>query len=98
MKVCIDTEHAFAAGYNLADPVAIDQVMEEFDREIGLAKLVAVHANDAKVGFGSGVDRHENIGEGHIGVKGFETIMAYPAYRDIPFILEVPGFDGKGPD
>ena len=98
MKVCIDTEHAFAAGYNLADPVAIEHVMEEFDREIGLSKLVSVHANDAKVGFGSGVDRHENIGEGQIGVKGFETIMAYPAYRDVPFILEVPGFDGKGPD
>ena len=98
MKVCIDTEHAFAAGYDLVDPVAIENVMEEFDREIGLTKLVSVHANDAKVGFGSGIDRHENIGEGHIGIKGFETIMAYPAYKNIPFILEVPGFDGKGPD
>ena len=98
VKVCLDTEHTFAAGYNLADAAAIDGVMEEFDREIGLQRLVAVHANDAKVEFGSGVDRHENIGEGYIGTQGFEVIMGHPAFRDVPFILEVPGMDKKGPD
>ena len=98
VKVCLDTEHAFAAGYNLADPDGIEGVMEEFDNEIGLSRLIAVHANDAKVEFASGVDRHENIGEGYIGLKGFETIMKHPAFRDVPFILEVPGFDKKGPD
>jgi deoxyribonuclease-4 len=98
VNVCLDTEHTFAAGYNLADASAIDGVMEEFDREIGLSKLVAVHANDAKVEFGSGVDRHENIGEGYIGTEGFEVIMGHPAFRDVPFILEVPGIDKKGPD
>ena len=98
VKVCLDTEHTFAAGYNLADPDAIDDVMGEFDREIGLDKLVVVHANDAKVEFGSGVDRHENIGEGHIGTAGFEVIMGHPAFSDVPFILEVPGIDKKGPD
>ena len=98
VKVCLDTEHTFAAGYNLADPEAIDDVMGEFDREIGLDKLVVVHANDAKVEFGSGVDRHENIGEGYIGIAGFEVIMGHPAFRDVPFILEVPGMDKKGPD
>ena len=72
--------------------------MEEFDREIGLPRLVAVHANDSKVEVGSGVDRHENIGEGSLGIDGFETIMSHPALRDIPFILEVPGFGKKGPD
>ena len=98
VKVCLDTEHTFAAGYNLADPDAIDDVMDEFDGEIGLDKLVVVHANDAKVEFGSGVDRHENIGEGHIGIAGFEVIMGHRAFRDVPFILEVPGADKKGPD
>ena len=98
MKVCLDTEHCFAAGYNIADPDAIEGVMEEFDREIGLSRLVAVHANDAKVAYGSGVDRHENIGEGFIGIEGFEVIMGHPAFRDVPFLLEVPGVDGKGPD
>ena len=68
------------------------------DKEIGLNNLAAVHANDAKVEFGSGVDRHENIGAGHIGVAGLEVIMAHPAFRDVPFLLEVPGTDKKGPD
>lgn len=98
VRVCIDTEHAFAAGYNLADKDGINIAMEEFDVEIGLDRLVAVHANDAKVEFGSGVDRHENIGEGHIGIEGFETIMAHDAFKDVPFLLEVPGPDKKGPD
>ena len=72
--------------------------MTEFDSEIGLDRLMVVHANDAKVEFASGVDRHENIGEGHIGIKGFEVIMGHPAFRDVPFLLEVPGADKKGPD
>ena len=98
VKVCLDTEHTFAAGYNLADTEGIESSMDEFDREIGLDRLVVVHANDAKVEFGSGVDRHENIGEGYIGIEGFEVIMGHPAFRDVPFLLEVPGFEKKGPD
>ncbi len=98
IKVCLDTEHCFAAGYNLADPDGINAAMEEFDERVGLDKLVVVHANDAKVELGSGVDRHENIGEGYIGVEGFEVIMGHEAFRDIPFVLEVPGPDKKGPD
>ena len=98
VKVCLDTEHAFAAGYDVSQKDTLARAMEEFDKEIGLTNLAAVHANDAKVEFGSGVDRHENIGEGHIGVAGFEVIMAHPAFRDGPFLLEVPGTDKKGPD
>ncbi len=98
LKICLDTEHAFAAGYNIADPQDIEKAMAEFDAEIGLDRLVVVHANDAKVEFASGVDRHENIGEGYIGIEGFETIMGHPAFADVPFLLEVPGMDKKGPD
>ena len=98
LMVCLDTQHCHAAGYNIADPEGIDGAMEEFDAEIGLSRLVVVHANDSKIKFGSGVDRHENIGEGDIGLEGFETIMGHPAFRDVPFILEVPGFEKKGPD
>ena len=72
--------------------------MEEFDREIGLDNLVAVHANDSKIPFAGSVDRHENIGEGHMGVEGFRVIMGHPAFRHVPFLLEVPGAEGKGPD
>ena len=98
LKICLDTEHAFAAGYNIVDPDGIEGAMAEFDKEIGLDRLVVVHANDAKVELGSGVDRHENIGDGHMGLSGFETIMAHPAFQNTPFLLEVPGEDKKGPD
>ena len=98
VKVCLDTEHTFAAGYDLTHPDRIEDVLEEFDREIGRSRLVVVHANDAKVELGSGIDRHENIGEGYMGLEGFEVIMGHPVFRDIPFILEVPGFEKKGPD
>lgn len=98
VKVCLDTQHMFAAGYNVAEEDGLSRAMEEFDQEIGLAQLVAVHANDSKTAFSSGVDRHENIGQGHIGLDGFRVIMGHPAFRDIPFLLEVPGYEGKGPD
>ncbi len=98
IRVCLDTQHCFGAGYGIADPDGIEAAMSEFDETIGLERLAAVHANDSKVEFGSGVDRHENIGEGDIGLDGFRTIMAHPAFADVPFLLEVPGSDKKGPD
>ena len=98
VKVCLDTQHCFAAGYDLTSTDGVRATMDEFDIEIGLANLVAVHANDSKVPFASGVDRHENIGEGEMGINAFIAIMSNPAFLDIPFILEVPGFDNKGPD
>ena len=97
-KACLDTEHCFAAGYDIANPDVIDAAMDEFDRYIGLDRLVVVHANDAKVEMGSGIDRHDNIGDGYIGIEGFEVIMGHEAFQDVPFILEVPGPDKKGPD
>ena len=98
VTVCLDTCHAFAAGYDVTTPGGVARMMEELDREVGLARLVAVHANDSKAGLGSGLDRHENIGQGHIGEDGFRAIMSHPAFADLPFILEVPGFAGGGPD
>lgn len=98
VKVCLDTQHSFAAGYDITTPDTIEKTMDEFDREIGLANLVAVHANDSKTPFGSGVDRHENLGQGQMGLEAFVAIMSHPAFRNVPFLLEVPGFDNKGPD
>jgi len=98
VKVCLDTQHCFAAGYNIVTDQGVHNVMSEFDREIGISKLVAVHANDSKKKLGSGVDRHENIGEGYLNEAGFEAIMSHSAFKEIPFILEVPGFDNNGPD
>lgn len=98
IKVCLDTCHLYAAGYDIATSDGCAATLDTFDTVIGLDRLVAVHANDSKAGLGSGLDRHENIGEGQIGRAGFEAITSQPAFRAAPFILEVPGFDGKGPD
>ena len=77
LKVCLDTAHTLASGYDVTTPKGVAATMEEFDRELGLSALVAVHANDSKTPLGSNVDRHENIGEGHIGQEGFKAILAH---------------------
>lgn len=99
VKVCLDTQHAFAAGYDLSSAEGLELTMSEFEEEVGFEQLVAVHANDSKVALGAGRDRHENIGEGHIGVDGFRRILHHRGFTDVPFLLEVPGFgEAKGPD
>jgi deoxyribonuclease-4 len=98
LKVCLDTQHSFAAGYDLATTPGIEAMITEFEDTIGKGRLAAVHANDSKRPCGSGVDRHDNIGDGFIGEDGFAVFMGHPAFRDVPFLLEVPGFEGKGPD
>ncbi len=98
IKVCLDTQHAFAMGYDVASAGGLQAALDELDREIGLESLVVVHANDSKVPLGGGRDRHENIGEGAIGREGFRVVMAHPAFRELPFILEIPGFNNLGPD
>lgn len=98
VAVCMDTQHMWAAGFNIADPEKLEQTLKEFDSEIGLDLLRAVHANDSKKELGSAVDRHDNIGEGLIGMDGFRNIMGNKAFADVPFYLEVPGFEKGGPD
>ena len=98
LKVCLDTQHSYAAGYDVATKDGLDAMLAEFDESIGLENLVTVHANDSKYALGGGVDRHENIGQGYIGMSGFENIMGNPAFRELPFFLEVPGAENKGPD
>jgi deoxyribonuclease IV len=98
VKVCLDTQHSFAAGHEVRTRDGLDKMMQEFDREVGLDKLVAVHANDSKIPLGGGVDRHQNIGEGEIGRDGFVNILSHPAFKEVPFLLEVPGIEDDGPD
>jgi deoxyribonuclease-4 len=98
VKVCLDTCHTFQANYDISTRPGLEATLEEFEKEIGLKKLVAVHANDSKKPLGSGMDRHENIGEGELGRDGFINILSHPAFADVPFLLEVPGFDDSGPD
>jgi deoxyribonuclease-4 len=101
-RICIDTCHAFAAGYDLSNAAGVAAAMDELEREVGAKNVAAVHCNDSKTPLGAGRDLHDNIGEGHIGRAGFEAIVAHPAFADVPFLLEVPGYKidgaGKGPD
>ena len=87
LGVCLDTQHAYAAGYSPA------QLLEEFDKHIGLEKLVCIHLNDSKKALGSRVDRHQDIGEGYIGekpLKDFVKEMVAKTKGTVPLILETP--------
>ena len=94
LRVCLDTAHLFAAGYDIGSETGVRKVFREFDRVVGLSHLVAVHVNDSKTGLGSRVDRHEHIGKGRIGLHAFRFIMRSPRFRKIPKVLETP----KGED
>jgi len=90
LRVCFDTEHAFAAGYDLRTKDGYEQTFGEFDETIGLKLLVAFHLNDSKKEFHSKVDRHEHIGKGHIGVEAFRMLLNDPRFWGIPMCLETP--------
>lgn len=95
MGVCLDTCHVYDAGYDIVNN--LDGVLDEFDKEIGLERLRAIHLNDSKNPFESHKDRHEKIGEGTIGLKAFETIINHPKLRHLPFFLETPNeLEGYG--
>ena len=88
LGVCLDTCHVFDGGYDIV--YRLDEVLEAFDRIIGLNRLKAVHINDSKNNMGSHKDRHEKIGEGYIGMEAFGCIINHPALRQLPFYLETP--------
>lgn len=98
LKICLGTSHAFAAGYDLTNSQGIKAMLDELDAGPGSASVAAVHAKDSKRVCGSGVDRHDNIGDRFIGEEEFAAIMGDPAFVEFPFFLEVPGFEGNGPD
>jgi deoxyribonuclease-4 len=91
--ICFDTCHTFAAGYNTATPEGYVDVMEQFDRSLGVERLHCFHFNDSKKGLGSRVDRHEHIGQGALGLEPFRFIMNDPRFVKIPKILETPKGD-----
>ena len=88
--VCIDSCHAFAAGYDLANREGYESMWREFDETIGLKYLSGMHINDSKKGLGSKVDRHESVGKGMIGEEFFKMMMNDPRLDNIPLILETP--------
>ncbi len=94
MGVCLDTCHAFVSGYDLRTPAVVKKTLAEFNKQIGLEKLIMIHANDAKTEFGSHKDRHEHIGQGTIGQIGFKSLLRHPKLRKVDFILETKS-DGQ---
>lgn len=94
LGVCFDTQHAFAAGYDLRTEEGYRKVFDEFDKAVGIKWLKCFHLNDSKKGLGSRVDRHQHIGQGELGIVPFRCLMNDPRFKDLPMSLETP----KGPD
>uniref|UniRef100_A0A8H7Y1Y7 Apurinic-apyrimidinic endonuclease 1 n=1 Tax=Psilocybe cubensis TaxID=181762 RepID=A0A8H7Y1Y7_PSICU len=91
--VCLDTCHAFAAGYDIRTKDGWNMTLTKFDEQIGLKYLCGMHLNDSKTEYNSKKDRHENIGLGHLGLLSFVHILNDPRTQNIPLILETPSFE-----
>ena len=94
LRVCFDTEHAFAAGYDITTKEGYERTFSEFDEAIGISRLAAFHLNDSKKEFNSRVDRHEHIGRGFIGLNAFRLLVNDERFWGLPMCLETP----KGKD
>lgn len=88
--VCLDTAHLLEAGYDIRDEKNYKATFAEFERVIGKQWLLGFHLNDSKTPLGSRVDRHENLGDGHVGLETFRFVMQDKRWRDIPKVLETP--------
>jgi deoxyribonuclease-4 len=97
LGICLDSCHLFVSGVDVGDPAIWDALLQEADDRIGLDRLRALHANDAKAPLGSNLDRHDNIGDGLIG-DGLAVFLDHPKVQHLPVVLEVPGADGTGPN
>jgi deoxyribonuclease-4 len=90
---CLDAAHAWGAGYELSKPDVTDAFLARFDREIGIRRLVMVHANDSKSDLGSRTDRHEHVGAGQIGERGMGHLLRHPLLAHATYFIETPGMD-----
>ena len=88
--VCIDTCHAYSAGYDIKTKTGFEKVFAEFEEVVGFEYLKGMHLNDTKKELGSRVDRHDSLGKGFLGLELFDCIMNDPRFDGIPLILETP--------
>jgi deoxyribonuclease IV len=88
--VCLDTCHLFAAGYDLRTPAGYGAAMAECERVVGVPRVLAFHLNDARAPLGSGLDRHEHIGRGRLGLGAFRMLLNDGRFRAVPKVLETP--------
>ena len=97
LGICVDTQHAFASGYDLRNTDGLNTLVKDIDDNCGLNKLKLIHVNDSLTEFDSHRDRHANLGEGEIGLEGLEKFVNHKKIANIPLILEVPGENKSGP-
>jgi deoxyribonuclease-4 len=95
--VCLDTAHTLAAGYDIATAKGLKATVRLIERSFGFERIRLIHCNDSKAPLGARVDRHQHIGEGHIGAEGFRRLTHTLKFRRVPFILETP-VDGERDD
>ena len=98
VKICLDTAHAFESGYALNSAQGVELFVKDIKKHLSIKKVELLHLNDSRTPLGSGRDIHENLGEGFIGKAGIEKIVNHSDLNHLPLILEVPGFEGSGPD
>jgi len=99
VRICFDTCHLFSNGYRFNNTSELDAFFAKLVKLGIISDLIEVwHINDSRDEFDSGHDRHDNIGEGKIGIDEFKTLLNHPKTKKYPFIIETPGFDGNGPD
>ena len=98
LRICLDTAHAFEAGYNFTTDAGLAMWISDIEKSIGLAKVDVLHLNDSKTPLGSAHDMHQNIGDGYIGTDGLKRLVNHPKLAHLPLLLEVPGLEGQGPD
>ena len=97
LGICLDSCHLYVSGVDVTDAATYDALLREVDDRLGLDRLRALHANDAKAPLGSNRDRHDNIGDGEMGER-LGVFLAHPKVQHLPVVLEVPGADGRGPN
>ena len=93
LGVCLDSCHLFASGYDVRTPEGLSEVLDEFDRVVGLSRLGSLHLNDSQVGLGANVDRHAKAGEGELGEAGVAAWLREPRFDGLPCVLETPVSD-----
>lgn len=96
LRVCLDSCHLYASGYDVRTRESLTQVIDDFDRIVGCDRLASLHVNDSKTGLGSNVDRHAPLGTGELGKKGLAVFISEPRFDGLAGIFEGPGFEGKG--
>jgi deoxyribonuclease-4 len=93
--VCLDTCHVFAAGHDIAKKGGMTETLDLLVKLVGIERIQLIHANDSMDVCGALKDRHENLGDGKIGIKAFEELLAHPVAQNAPLILETPGMEEK---